>query len=201
MSEYLYDLKQSLITETERGYLKAIKNSLPYGYFVQPQVNLASIIQKNGGGKFQNELFRNIDACVFDLSYKPILLIEINDNSHNYAHRRERDIKVRNICEEAGIQLITFWTRYGINEEYIRGRVNKAIQDAPYYKRVSHQSAYEDNNTVVSQPQKYSIPRFFQNNSKQKYKNKRRSVDNSSIWRSIIALVILWAMYQYFSSF
>lgn len=44
--EYLYSLKESLITQTEKPYLTAIKNSLPQGYFVQPQINLASIIKK-----------------------------------------------------------------------------------------------------------------------------------------------------------
>ncbi len=138
MSEYLYDLKPSLITQTEKPYLTAIKKALPRGYFVQPQVNLASIIRKNGEHRFQNELYRNIDACVFDMTYKPILLIEINDNTHNERNRRERDEKIKNICEDAGIQLITLWTNYGVDEDYIYRRINSAIQNVPTYKRKAH---------------------------------------------------------------
>lgn len=150
MSEYLYELKSSLISRTEKPYLTAIKQSLPTGYFVQPQVNLASIITKNGNHKYQNELYRNIDACVFDMSYKPILLIEINDNTHTERNRRERDEKVKNICEDAGIQLITFWTNYGVNQDYIYKRVNDAIQNAPYYQRTAHFYENDDNENYLS---------------------------------------------------
>lgn len=34
--KYLYEVKKSLITETEKPYLTAIKKALPTGYFVQP---------------------------------------------------------------------------------------------------------------------------------------------------------------------
>lgn len=137
-NEYLYSLKSSLITPKEKEYLTAIKRSLPAGYFVQPQINLASIINKNDDQSFHNELFRNVDACIFDMTYRPIVLIEINDMSHNYNRRKSRDLKVKNICEEAGIKVITFWTKYGVNQEYISKTVNEAIINAPYFVRVKH---------------------------------------------------------------
>ncbi|MFR8757078.1 MAG: DUF2726 domain-containing protein [Clostridium sp.] len=40
------------------------------------------------------------------MDYCPVFLIEINDQTHLAQERRERDRKV-NICEEAGIPLIT----------------------------------------------------------------------------------------------
>lgn len=135
---FLYSLKASLITQTEKTYLTAIKRSLPNGYFVQPQINLASIITKNSDSRFQNELYRNVDACVFDLAYKPIVIIEINDSTHNSYNRRERDIKVKNICEEAGIKVITLWTKFGVNQEYISKVVNEAIREAPNFIRICH---------------------------------------------------------------
>lgn len=136
--KYIYHLRNSLITPTEKSYLTAIKKSLPKGYFVQPQINLASIIDRTDDTRFHNELFRNIDACVFNMEYKPIVLIEINDPSHEKSDRKARDIKVKNICEEAGIQLITFWTKYGVNENYISQKVNEAITAAPNIKPKPH---------------------------------------------------------------
>lgn len=145
-NSFLYSLKSSLITQKEKPYLTTIKQSLPKGYFVQPQINLASIIVKNGDFKYQNELFRNIDACIFDMSYKPIVLIEINDSSHNDYRRRDRDTKVKNICEEAGIKLITFWTGYGLNKDYIYKKVNQAIIEAPNFSRIKHSGKSENLN-------------------------------------------------------
>ena len=59
-------------------------------------------------GRYRGELFRNIDFIVTDLDYCPVFLIEINDQTHLAQERRERDRKVADICEEAGIPLITF---------------------------------------------------------------------------------------------
>lgn len=71
---FLYELRPSLISETEKSFFTAIKHVLPEAYFLQPQVNLASIIRRTDNFRFQNELYRNVDACVFDKSYRPILL-------------------------------------------------------------------------------------------------------------------------------
>ncbi len=135
---YLYEVKKSLVSETEKAYLKAIKSVLPAGYYLQPQVNLASVVYRTDNFKFQNELYRNIDACVFDREYRPVLLLEINDDTHNAPDRKERDRKVRDICEEAGIPLITLWTTYGINPEYIGKRITSGIEESKHPVRIAH---------------------------------------------------------------
>lgn len=164
---FLYSLKGSLITQTEKSYLTAIKRSLPSGYFVQPQINLASIITKNDDSRFQNELYRNVDACVFDLAYKPIVIIEINDSTHNSYNRRERDIKVKNICEEAGIKVITLWTKFGVNQEYITKVVNEAIREAPNFIRICHSQKNSSSAESNNNPEIGTRKTAYSNNSNQ----------------------------------
>ena len=119
--EFLYQLKPSLVTNTEMKYLECIKDVLPEGYLVQAQANLASFIIRTDGAKYQNELYRNADFIIIEkTSYKPLFLIEINDQTHLSSKRAERDKKVANICEEAGIPIIKLWTSYGVNPEYIK---------------------------------------------------------------------------------
>ena len=134
---FLYELKNSLVTNTEMRYLKCIKDILPEGYLIQPQVNLASFVTRTDGARFQNELYRNVDFVVTDFSYKPLIAIEINDQSHQSPERRARDKKVADICEEAGIPLIKLWTSYGVNQEYIKKRIEDTLAELPV-KRVSH---------------------------------------------------------------
>lgn len=67
--------------------------------------------------KYRLELFRVIDFGIFDQECKLCVLVEINDPSHETPERK-RDKKVVEICKEAGIPLVTFWT-YGVNPEYI----------------------------------------------------------------------------------
>lgn len=95
---------------------------------IVPQVNLASIIQKVSNSRFNTELFRNIDFGIFSADYsKVLLLIELNDESHNNFHRKKRDIKIHEICNKAEIKLITFYTRYSNEKEYVKGRILKEL--------------------------------------------------------------------------
>ncbi len=114
---------KSLLTPTERKYFEAIKLATPNNYIVYPQINLATIIDRVDEHKYQNELYRNIDFAIFDTFNRPVLLIEINDNTHKEPTRIERDRKVKEICKKANIPLITFWTSYGINQEYIKKQI------------------------------------------------------------------------------
>ena len=119
--------KKCLMTEMEKKFFVAIKKSAGENYTVQPQVNLATIIEKQGDFKYQNELYRNIDFAIFDENYNVVLLIEINDETHNEPSRKKRDAKVRDISKIAGIPLITFYTKYGVNQKYIDEKIHEII--------------------------------------------------------------------------
>ncbi len=136
-SNYVYDSKKVLISHSEQEYFKVIVNSLPMNYHAFPQVNLASFIIKNDDTPFHNELFRNVDFLITDDKYKPLFIIEINDQTHLNQDRKERDEKVQNICDEAGIPIVKFWTSYGVNADYIRKRIDETISSLPV-ERIHH---------------------------------------------------------------
>lgn len=119
--------KKPLLTEMEKKFLIAIKKSTGDNYTVQPQVNLATVIQKQGEFKYQNELYRNVDFGIFNKNYECVLLIEINDETHNDPSRKKRDAKVKEICKSAEIPLITFYTKYGVNQKYIDEKIKENI--------------------------------------------------------------------------
>ena len=125
------------MTKTETAYLNCIKSFLPDTCLIQAQANLASFIRRTDGAKYQNELFRNVDFIITDLSYRPLLVIEINDQTHRLPERRERDKKVACICEEAGIPLIKLWISYGVNEEYIKKKITQTLASLPV-ERIHH---------------------------------------------------------------
>lgn len=109
-----YQKKKSLLTDCEKQVFKniqiAIENSK---LIVYPQINLATIIEKNSNGQYHNELFRNLDFCLFEKNtLEPICAIELNDKSHDKPERQERDIKVKAILENANIPLITLYTKH-----------------------------------------------------------------------------------------
>ena len=115
------------MSDSERNFYVAFKSIVGQKYIVQPQINLASVVNKDAYSRYRNELFRNVDFGIFDKNYRLKVLIEINDRSHLRYDRRKRDQKVHEICEDAGIPVITLWTKYGVNREYIRKRLSKYL--------------------------------------------------------------------------
>ena len=135
--KYLYDVRKKLISKSEQGFFNAIKSSVPEGYCVFPQINLASFIDRTDDVRFHNELFRNVDFLVTDAEYAPKFIIEINDQTHLNNDRKERDEKVRKNCEEAGIPILKLWTSYGVNPQYIKSRIDEVLSNIPV-ARVHH---------------------------------------------------------------
>lgn len=125
-----YKVKQSQITECEKYFYNVLTKHFSNKYDIRPQVPLSSIIEKEKSfsNEYQNELNRVIDFGIFNKETQtPLLLIEINDNTHTKSNRIARDKKVKSICESAGIKLITFWTKYDNKENYIISRINKEL--------------------------------------------------------------------------
>lgn len=124
--------KKSLMTDYEKYFYDILQRNFESIYFIMPQVNLASVVSKikSFPNQYQNELFRNIDFGIFDKnSMNLLLLIEINDSTHNQSKRKYRDNKVREICRLANIKLITFYTNYPNNENYVVNRVNNELSN------------------------------------------------------------------------
>ena len=116
-----------LMTNYEYNFYNIIK-PLENNFIIVPQLNLASVIKKTNNDKYYSELFRNIDFAIFTKDYqKLLLLIEINDISHNNPNRKERDLKVRNICQNANINLITFYTNKPNEPNYVINRILSEI--------------------------------------------------------------------------
>ena len=121
-----YYLKDTLVTSSEMQYFRILDAYFGKDYRILPQVNLASVIDKEGGG-FRTELFRNVDFGIFDYEFRPILLIEINDNSHFRKDRMERDEAVALILKKAHVPLVTFWTKDGIDAKQIYNEIRKYL--------------------------------------------------------------------------
>lgn len=120
----LYRRRKYFMTSAEKELFQKIKNVVGNEYIVLPQINLATVVEKVNKTRYHNELFRNIDFCIFTQDYEPKILIELNDNSHHFKNRRIRDDKVNMICSDAGLPVLTLWSNYPNEEKYIKQRLD-----------------------------------------------------------------------------
>lgn len=123
---------KSLLTDYEKYFYNIFKNNFSDIYLIIPQTNLATFIikQKDFSKQYQNELYRNIDFGFFDKeTLTPLLLIEINDNTHSTKDRIYRDKRVKEICTEAEINLITFYSSYENKPGYVINRIINELKN------------------------------------------------------------------------
>lgn len=121
--------KKCIMTKNETVFFNKLKKLCPNNYFLQCQIPLSSIVEKHSDSKFANELYRTIDFGFINIKTMQVdLLIEHNDSSHSKSNRIYRDIKVKDICKKAGITLLTFWTNYPNEVEYIKSKIEKYLK-------------------------------------------------------------------------
>ena len=120
-------IQKPIMTEYEYRFYLILKE-LENKYIIVPQLNLAAIIKKVNNNRYYSELFRNIDFAIFSKDYKKLLLlIEINDQTHDRYKRQDRDLKVKKICNDVNVKLISFYTKYPNEKNYVINRIEKEI--------------------------------------------------------------------------
>lgn len=120
-------IQKPIMTEYEYRFYQILKE-LENKYIIVPQLNLAAVIKKVNNNRYYSELFRNIDFAIFSKDYKKLLLlIEINDQTHDRYKRQDRDLKVKKICNEVNVKLISFYTKYPNEKNYVINRIEKEI--------------------------------------------------------------------------
>lgn len=121
--------QKNLMTKYERYFYNCFAElEEELGIKIQPQVSLNSIVEKRYNYRQRLELFRDIDFGVFEKDYsKLLLLVEINDKTHNLKRRRKRDQKVKEIVNCAHIRLITFYSDWPNEKSYLKKRITEEI--------------------------------------------------------------------------
>lgn len=120
-----------IMSDCEKYFYDILTENFSKNYIILPQINLASIIdkEKDFNKQYQNELYRNIDFGLIEKDSQQVkLLIEINDKTHTMSDRIQRDKKVKQICEDAKINLITFYTKYDNKKDYVINRIKKELK-------------------------------------------------------------------------
>ena len=109
--DYKYAVKQSLTSPSEQKLFYMLRQSVGNQFEIFPQIALVSLVDKLTAGAYRNELFRVVDFVLADpRTLKPLLVIELNDASHQRKERQERDEKVKCILQRAGLNMLTLTT-------------------------------------------------------------------------------------------
>ncbi len=128
-----YIRKDYILTKAEVEFFKVLKESLEDKYYIFPQVNLSDLLfvktRKEEYYKYRNKIDRkSVDFVLAEKeNLKPLLAIELDDSSHNYGKRKERDSFVEKAFKDAGLSLLRINYRRNYNIQEISDAINNVI--------------------------------------------------------------------------
>jgi len=111
-ASYHYKRRDFIMTKAENDFFDVLNQAAGGEYYVFPQVHLSSILDHRVKGQNWQHALRcinqkSVDYVLCDKTYRrPLLAIELDDWSHEAEARRERDVNVEHMLQEAGIPLL-----------------------------------------------------------------------------------------------
>lgn len=127
--KYRYRRKDFFMTKAENDFFDIICRAVGDSYYVFPQVRLSSLLDHKV--KYQNWEYalryinqKSVDYVVCDKRYRrPLLIIELDDWSHNSNARRQRDANVEFILADAGVPLLRLNDARNLSTDEVTSRV------------------------------------------------------------------------------
>jgi len=133
-SKYPYEQKSEYLTKAELVFLKVLRQAINGSYEIVTQVPLGSIVRVKSNSKnyykYYNQIDRKIlDFVLFDKSnFKPLLVIELDDSSHNLPDRKNRDKFVDKVLGVVKIPILHLPTRYSYNTSELIDNIKQNMQ-------------------------------------------------------------------------
>ncbi len=133
-SKYRYYSRKYLMTERENQFFHRLNVLVGRYWYIVPQVHLSTFLNHKIKGQNWSAAFRHINgksvdfALISKKSGEVICIIELDDSSHDYNKRMERDAEINRILYEAGVPLARFRSVEHMKDREILDEIRDAIR-------------------------------------------------------------------------
>lgn len=133
LTTHPYKLKSSLLSPNELGVYKRIKQILPLGTVLIPQVHYIEILDLKDRDKqkftAKNKVDRkSIDFVIFDEEdLAPLLGIELDDRTHEWVDRIEKDNFENGVFNDVGLPLLRIRSSDTNNMENLKSLIQNKL--------------------------------------------------------------------------
>ncbi len=107
-----YMKKSYLLTRTEHEFFNTLEKIVEGKYYIFPQIVLTDIVQLKGKGSlrggYRSKINKKIvDFVLFDKqNISPVLVIELDDYTHQRPDRKKRDIFLNRVLDHCEIPIL-----------------------------------------------------------------------------------------------
>ncbi|MBP0049838.1 DUF2726 domain-containing protein [Marinobacterium sp. AK62] len=127
----IYEVEDSILTPAELKYMKVLQDVVGDKYYILSKVRVADVfrVKKQRFGDADYKWFNKIKAKHFDYvlccpkTFRPIIVMELDDSSHKRIDRVKRDEFINKICSDSGIRII----RQALKKNYDLGKIKYFI--------------------------------------------------------------------------
>ncbi|ADW20733.1 DUF2726 domain-containing protein [Thermus scotoductus] len=129
-----YRLKGSVLTPAERSFLGVLERVVPEGVRVWPKVRLVDFLLLEAVGKDRQAALNRVVAKHVDFllvraqDARPLLAIELDDQSHLRKDRQERDRFLEALFRQVGLPLVRVRVKEGYSPEELRRLVEAHLR-------------------------------------------------------------------------
>lgn len=129
---YSYGAKEHIMTTSEEAFFRLLSETVNEKYIVFPQVHLSALLEHKIPKQNWEYAFRHINGKSVDYvlcdrrTLKPVYAIELDDYTHKYKNRVERDAEVERIFAGANIPLVRFSDYKSLSREDIIAKLSDA---------------------------------------------------------------------------
>jgi very-short-patch-repair endonuclease len=133
-TKYHYKHKDFFMSRAEHECYDALSVAVGKDYLIFAQVHLPTLLDnkvvgQNWRGAFRHINGKSVDFVLCDKAYiSPKLAIELDDKTHERRDRKERDVEVERVLEEAGLPLLRLENHGDFNSKELSERINTLLK-------------------------------------------------------------------------
>jgi len=128
-----YNAKSTILTKGEFSFYMVLRQILGEKYFIYPKVGMSDFIEVKAGegyqGAFNRIRSKHVDFLICDKSSKVLLIVELDDTSHQRPRAQRADRFKDGLFEAVGIRCVRFKAQRSYNiEEVKRALLSKPVE-------------------------------------------------------------------------
>jgi len=131
-TRYRYQPKSSLLTPSEASFYRALELAVGHRFVVFAKVRMLDLCdeleKRTNVVAFNQVVSKHVDFVLCDPeSFRPVLIVELDDHWHFRPDRRARDAFVDEVFETMGVGLLHQLVRRFYDVSWIARRVDAAL--------------------------------------------------------------------------
>ncbi len=125
-----YAQKDYLLSKSERSFFGVLQQAVTSDHLIFAKVRLGDLLYVKKGTENRQSFFNKIQSKHVDFvlcepkTVRPVLVIELDDASHNRTDRQSRDAFVNDAFEAAGLPILRMPAKAGYNPAEVTKMIN-----------------------------------------------------------------------------